>query len=294
MMLNFKIISLLCCVAIVSVGFASWIITGVTIDNNATTGNFTAYSSTDNGITITDGDTPWISGLDENFVNGSQAAATGSVVFGKSATPATGTEWLKASGAMLEDSLRLSYTFTVSGTASFDLNFKIIDYVGATFTPGTTASSGKLKALVDSGAIALPTLTLYKGTVTEQTKTNASASSLTDGYVFNDLSGAGTYILIIEYKWGTACGNTNLNPFDYFNDLAFDATEYSQGNPISYKDSISDTGAIAAGTTYGVANQAANALLNDVYRAFEGATEDNAVDNDDLKFALYITGTVNS
>ena len=34
MMLNFKIISLLCCVAIVSVGFASWIITGVTIDNN--------------------------------------------------------------------------------------------------------------------------------------------------------------------------------------------------------------------------------------------------------------------
>ena len=288
-MLNFKIISLLCCVAIVSVGFASWIITGVNIDNSTPAGNFTAYDSTDQNIDVAF--VKWYNNVNATNSSGTEVAlATGAtVLFGKPATPASfGNPWLTMQGIENEQ-LKIALHFTVTNTtgAAYYLEFNISDYITNINTPVSYLSD-----LIDSKAIAEPTVYLYASSMGggDPIATKAG-SSFASGYTYEFAKDdtpsldAVNYYLVIEFKWGTAGGNSSMkNPYDYYNTLGYSATV------AGYAPLFNPTSGVKYGedqTPLTVANRVAKAVLNDVFHAMKGPSNETT---DDLKFGLVVTG----
>lgn len=209
--LGIKIASILSAVAILSVGFASWLIVSAPQDQQFTTGSFTVETVEMKSATI------------------SQITATdNTVVFGKGTAPSgegvTNHGWLKAPSIGEED-LNSSFTFTLASkdgqeTSALNLN-EVLDKLTIVLT---VPEAYKTAAAATPSVLGAPTLT-YSYTPTGGTEQTGTANTLTDGTVTLeiDLDNANVnsinVTLNISFAWGAKTGGAN--PFTYYNAQAY-------------------------------------------------------------------------
>lgn len=219
--LSIKIAAILSCLAIVSVGFASWWIINYPGTKEFKTGSFTVYS------------------VDEKNIEFSDITAVGSanVVFGKPASPNQTTKWLgttKVDNESLTAVLKLDVTLTSKESDALNDYLKTIDvkYVG-----------GAHDGLVSSNYLAAPVISYRVGGSDSDVTTGFTTASGTTFTIDAPDAKTATIYLKFEFKWGTVTENTN--PYDYFN-----AQEQTDNNPVTNKTekqtALDMLGAIAA------------------------------------------------
>ena len=190
--LGMKIVGILSCLAIVSVGFAAWWIIKYPDPQSYESGSFTVYAVDEKEIQFT----------------GITIQGNAEIVFGAPATP--GTEGWLGYTDMDEENLTAIVKFTVSMGDANDQLSKYLDGINVTFDPGDAFE------LVDATYLAAPKIYYQMdGTAGEWTE-------LTDGLVPAPNKDVADVYLKFEFGWGTATeGN---NPYNYFNEKEVDAT----------------------------------------------------------------------
>ena len=206
--LGIKIASILSCLALVSIGFASWWIVQVKNDNGTKEGSFTVYEVKDKDILI------------DNVV-----LENSTIIFGTSPDPVTPV-WLLAntSGAdqMTTQSLVATLTFKVS-TTEINLS-EITGGVTVKFTPDANSKSA-FDAAIDAGYIAAPVITA-----------SYDAGSGAQGIAATQITNNGTYAkgdvivtlpaealattsvnVTVTFTFGWGDMTDGKNPYDYFN-----------------------------------------------------------------------------
>ncbi len=214
--LGLKIASILSCLALVSMGFASWWIININNTGGAKTGSFTVYDVTEKNVTVT------VDGWSGDSAN---------IVFGASTkNPATTATWLvKNDKAMDDESLSATLTFTV--TSDTNLN-ELIQPVSVTFVPNE-ATKNAFDDAIDYGYIAAPVVTasytvndeggasgdIYSDEETQNKKFTYNQE--TEGGLTIALPDAAmaaksvTVTMTFTFNWGSMTGG--VNPYDYFN-----------------------------------------------------------------------------
>ncbi len=205
--LGIKIISLLACVAIMSVGFASWLIIKMPETTTVDGGSFTVYEVEDK--TVNFGTISW--------VNNKSA-----ITFGKPAGyQAKAGDWLVPQG--LEDE-NLSATFYFDVTVNSGNLSDVVDKL--------TIQLGKNDALntaITSNYVAAPTFKVYLDNTAAATSASGLTATATGTYnqdntsVDVTMSGASAskvrVFVEITFAWGSAFGATSTNPYTYYNAL---------------------------------------------------------------------------
>lgn len=193
--LGVKIASILCCVALTAVGFASWLILKPA-EKIERTGSFEVYTVEENNITITV--TP-----DQNAVP--------TIVWGKSNRQAQSTDWLLASNYDGKTVQQESLTATFNVTVTSD-KVNLVDSINsANVKFDMSAALSAYNAAVANGVIANPTITVDGSPAT---LTNGIAS----GTVTPDANDAKslTFQVVVTFAWGA-----NGNPYTYYNGQAY-------------------------------------------------------------------------
>ena len=198
--LGVKIASILSAVAILSVGFASWLIVSAPENKTYSEGAFTVET-----VAMKTAEFSEITVVD------------GTVVFGKGDDPAeTNYGWLKATNVGADD-LSAQLTFTIStkdenNTSQLQLN-EVLQKVTITLDTPTEFDS------LVGNTLAAPTITYtYSTNVTETTE----AADFTEGKVALDIDLSNVDAISIEvtvditFAWGT-----DGNPFTYYNSLQY-------------------------------------------------------------------------
>ena len=220
--LSMKIISLLSCLALVSMGFASWWI--IKVDTGTTMGSFTTYEVEKKNVKIT------------NFKEGGTALSDSNsdgtyehkseIIFGKPEgyQPEAGA-WLRPNGDHEEQNLSFTYTFDLFAQDATDSSYvdvkDIVDQITLTLTPTT---AGNFKSAISNGYITSPTIS-YKigsttGTGTLNYDSNSGLTTLVidvDGNSAITSETVVTFEVTIAFAWGTAFGSQN--PYTHFNAL---------------------------------------------------------------------------
>ncbi len=179
------ILSVCMVVALVSVGFAAWLITGN--DTTGTTGNFVTHDVTNEYFTV-------------------KAEATdGKIEFGKgSVTTTNETPWFNFDGESNED-LEATFTITVTPDVQDNLN-KILEKNNIKVT--LQAQDSEYDAAVANGIVGYPTIAC--GDTNKATATNlATGVSIT--LTKTELS-SGSTTVTVKFAWGA-----NGNPYTYYN-----------------------------------------------------------------------------
>lgn len=223
--LGMKIIALLSCVALLSMGFASWWI--VKLDTPTTSsGSFTAYDVIEKNI---------------NIGNFSFDKDTSLLSFGYAGTPNPNNKWLQKDPAMGTENLATTFTFDVSVTDN-DTNASesnvnaLINGVTMTITPDTSLKTA-LDNAIDGKVITAPSITYsYTGSDTLASSVVKTASyDKTTGKItlFIDLSKAAddsiTVTIDFSIGWGDAFkdnteGATPENPYKFYNEQTYSDT----------------------------------------------------------------------
>lgn len=211
------ILSVCMVVALVSVGFAAWLITGNHTEEAQ--GQFVTYDVSNQYFKVTV--TPTGTGANEN-----------KIVFGKptASTTTQTTDWFKFDDDVGVQSLSVTFTITIDAD---------VDFVDSTFTPATVLSTNKIKLKLTETPKTPAASTTYnkfdtaKGanyvtaptfTVNSTSKT-ADGSTMTSGYTIelqaNDFTiqtdKNATATVTVTFAWGSAFNGKN--PYEYYNDL---------------------------------------------------------------------------
>ena len=221
--LGMKIASVLACLAIVSVGFASWWIVNYPKPVEHTDGSFEVYAVQTKNIYFKD-----IAWGDEN-----DAATNAMIIFGHSNTTHDTKGWFGyGDGVQPQDlSAELEFTLTVNG----ETNDAIKDYINKVYVDFTPETVNTFKSLITSQYIAAPTLSYsldggntwsapvaYGGT-----ETDAGTGTMTFEILTTNMTTSSQAIKVkFTFDWGehfndTTTGN-NLNPFDFYYGKAYD------------------------------------------------------------------------
>ena len=224
--IGLKIASLLTTIAVVSVGLASWVITAPTI---AATAGGTIQVDTVSTKKVTLAGT-WVSVTEsENAITvGNDLGKNAPVIYyGQPANPTAThswltnndtakenlTAWLKVTATTEGDATvsNLTVTFTASDSAKFN---------GAIAVVPETDTESKIKGKTLIGA---PKFTVWKYDGEKYVKGDMTTYSSTDSKAAVSLTGstAHTYIIKVEFSWGTAFGNENA--YEHFNKEGYDS-----------------------------------------------------------------------
>ena len=212
--LSLQIAAILSCVAIASVGFASWIIVGNS--TQSTNGSITAYTVSESNFSLT-----------------AEGSTTGNIVLGKPASSSVTNPWLVAGSDVAVESL--TATFKVNYTAANEITSgKISVSLSALFGDGesvteeTKKSKGetKLKSLLTNNYIEVVVEMWSSDPISGGTPAD-SATYTTDiteipaiDYTFTESNRTGSVWVKVIFNWGTAfakSGESAQNPYDYFN-----------------------------------------------------------------------------
>lgn len=209
------ILSVCMVVALVSVGFAAWLITGV--DAGKAEGQFTAYEVTNNFFSITVENT------------------TDKVVFGKPSNySANASDWFIPETGVDSESLTATFTITItpaSGTladsdalaALFTANSKT--KVTITIKEQDASSESKFDTAKTANCVVLPKLKIGDASANVDA-TSGTGETLKEGVTFEltqsnftvtDNKATATVTLV--FGWGTFGGSTAQNPYLYYNSL---------------------------------------------------------------------------
>ena len=222
--LGIKIASILSCLALVSIGFASWWVISINKPAAASTGSFTVYEVEEKNVNIT--------------VDGTNGWTGAEIIFGKSTkTPATTPTWLLANDPnMKNQSLSATLKFNVKTDKAEDKIGDFVNKVTVTFdlskeevaVPEAIDADKKMtfaelfKYAMDQGYIAAPKIS---GTYGESG--TISAVSYNGEAVTVEITDLGVQTVDVtvnfEFGWGsmTQKDGANQNPFDYFNTVEY-------------------------------------------------------------------------
>lgn len=215
------ILSVCMVVALVSVGFAAWLITGNDTSDTAT-GNFVTYDVNNEFFKVT------IDPTEATEKSGDTITTYGTdlVIFGKptsAMTTTNATPWFKFDTTDHEQILEASFVVTIDAD---------VDFATGTFEPSTVLDGNSIQVklvgpadydtAVGNGVVAYPTMK-YNSETTTATVANGKTLA-TDGVVLTIPASAfaidtttnnATATVTITYAWGTKFGGTN--PYVYFN-----------------------------------------------------------------------------
>jgi len=185
----------LSCASLVSVGFASWVISQG--DNKEVTGNITVDTVSDQAHVIknAEGGTT----LSVNYGNNAKGAAASSICFGWDDTGVTATPWLLNSDAATVENLDAEIVFYVSNLGASD-TAKVHVTVELT---GTDAQKSAFNSAVTNG---------YVGALT-----NVASFAIASG----DEDQYGRQVTVsLQFAWGSHfnVGSNPVNPYKFYND----------------------------------------------------------------------------
>lgn len=216
------ILSVCMVVALVSVGFAAWLITGHHTEDAQ--GQFVTYNVSNEYFKVTV--TPTGAGANEN-----------KIVFGKPATATVNhtTDWFQFDNDVGNASLSVAFTITIDAD---------VDFVADSFTPATVLGSNKIKLKLTetpktpaasttynkfdtakgAGYVTAPTFKINDDT-DNATVIDSATATMATGYTI-ELSASNfeigadnnaTATVTVTFDWGTAFNGQN--PFTYYNGL---------------------------------------------------------------------------
>lgn len=203
--LGMKIVAILACLALASVGFASWLILQVENPDTMTDGSFTVYS------------------VDTKNVKIEGAAFTGDsakIIFGKKTEGVT-ESWLIAGENVADENLKATLTFNVNlydDDGQLSDAGAIKDYISEvelSFVPtgiDDAITANYITAPVITYSYKDNDNTEHTGTITYDP--NNDAADLSISMVDADKNTVAVTVTI-EFDWGTAFDNQN--PYEYFN-----------------------------------------------------------------------------
>ena len=186
--LGVKIASILCCVALTAVGFASWLILKPA-EKIERTGSFEVYTVDENQLTITV--TP---------------TSNTTIIWGKDGRTAQSSDWLLAQSDVKTQNLTATFEVTVE---SSNLNLDEV-MSGTNVKFDMTNALSAYQAAVTNGVIAMPTVTV-----------NGNAATLTNGVATALVAPTAsvqtmTFNVVVTFAWGA-----NGNPYTYYNGQAY-------------------------------------------------------------------------
>lgn len=188
--LGVKIASILSCLALTAVGFASWLILkpAETVDRS---GSFEVYTVEENNLSITV--TP-----EDNTT----------ITWGKDDRTAQSSDWLIAQSDVKAQNLTATFNVTV---ASDKMNLDEV-ISGTTVQFDMTNALSAYQAAVDNGIIAMPTITV-----------NGQNATLKDGIATASVAPTAgvktmSFTVVVTFAWGA-----NGNPYTYYNGLGYSA-----------------------------------------------------------------------
>lgn len=214
--LGVKIASILSCVAVLSVGFASWLIVNLPTETNDTIGSFEVYEVVDNSVTLAydwgaDGEGDFVKNDqgDDTTTYTEKAQAAAKITFGKPASSSVQNPWLRAGSDVQNEKLTATVKVTIG-------NYNEL-----------TSFSASIDASVFSG------ISTLVGTPTVSYKTTEGTNADTDGTIGvlskDELTAAaGVVVVEFTFSWGTAFGGNN--PYDYYNDQTYSAELGTEAN----------------------------------------------------------------
>lgn len=192
--LGVKIASILSCLALTAVGFASWLIIKPTAPVERF-GAFEVYTVEENDVVIT------------------VAPAEGSVpniVWGK-ATTTNANPWLVAGADVQNQSLSATFTVTVTSTNSGEsAAMNLDDILSAINVEFKFADATDYSAALAAGYVAAPTVKVSENNA----KTWSASNSVTDSVAPTADVTTMTFDVVVTFAWGT-----NGNPYTYYNGL---------------------------------------------------------------------------
>lgn len=204
-------IAILSSAAVVSTGFAAWVISGG--DSKPVTGTITADAVTNSYHTIK-GEIAWGTG-----------EKAGSIAFGAPAKMENTNAWLKNTNNPLTEKLEAVATFTVENVNDGETD--LIESV----TMEETDFEKKYAAISDTAekngyVCALPT---YKKDSTSMTDAGiylTAAERQTDKTV--------TYTMTVKFAWGKYFTKDGaiVNPYIFFNEMTKESTNFSEANKV--------------------------------------------------------------
>ena len=206
--IGLKIASLLTTIAVVSVGLASWIITAPTIAATAG-GTIQVDTVSTNQVTLAG---TWVSVTeDENAISvGNDLTEKPVIYYGQPANPTATYSWLTNDDTAKENlTAWLKVTASVTGTAT-------VSNLTVTFTASNATQFGE----AIGASIGAPKFTVWKQSGENYVKGDTTTYSGTSAAVALAGSDVHTYIVKVEFSWGTNFDGQNA--YEYFN-----ANEYS-------------------------------------------------------------------
>ncbi len=221
--LGMKIASVLACLAIVSVGFASWWIVQLPDPEPVDDGSFTVYSVNTKNIKIENVDFAYITPARNPAVKSSN------IIFGK--TTGVTQRWLLADDDVAEQNLTATFTFDVNlyddyqaGQVNDLGEGAISDYISEItldFLPTGIDSA------IGNGYIAKPVITYSYGTDSTDTVTYEPSDESDTATLHINMEDASsnsvTVTVTVEFNWGATFGGQN--PYVYYNAAGKNPTE---------------------------------------------------------------------
>lgn len=206
----FLVSSILGCTALVSVGFAAWVITGSPAEKTAD-GTIQVDTVDNNIVSFVTASSGWVGADDQLDPNSNK------IVFGGRATK--GGEWLV--NETLEN-LTVTYRFVIE-------NYEALDSVTATIT---ASDSEKYQDAVEAGYVAeLPTIAPIEHGVRGWTAVADQPTQM-------------SYDLEITFKWGEYF--ESKNPMDYYND----GTKTAATDGADAEQKLTELYTLLSGVTY--------------------------------------------
>ena len=206
--LGVKIASILTCVALTAVGFASWLIIKPA-ETKTETGSFTVYTVEENNITIT---------------VAVKEGSNSTIIWGKGAEPQTPTAspWLLTTDVANEN---LSATFTVTVTSTKGTGGNVttgmpLDDIISTINVGfeMVDSENLYSTAMGNGYVSAPTIK-----VKDNTAKTWSSNSASDTLAPTADATTMSFDVVVTFAWGT-----NGNPYTYYNGQAYTETLATQ------------------------------------------------------------------
>ena len=223
--LGVKIASILSCVAVLSVGFASWLIVNIPQPEAVSVGSFEVYEVVDNSVTLAydwgaDGEGDFVKNDqgDDTTTYTEKAQAAAKITFGKPASSSVQNPWLQAGDDVQNEKLTAQVKVTIGHYDQLQ-NFEV------------TLASAAYDGL--GNLVATPTVNYKNAAGT------ANADTDNDGKLsLAELSAdgvKGTVVVEFVFGWGSAFtpageNQTPVNPFLFYNNQEYSATIASDAN----------------------------------------------------------------
>ncbi len=202
--LGIKIASIVACLALTAVGFASWLIIKPA-EPKSELGSFEVYTVEDNDVTIT--------------VTSSENTT---IKFGKPASSSVNNPWLYAGSDVQNEVLTATFNVTVESKAgeeagvdlaeilsNFVVDFEIVDNAGKAYAAATEAGYiGQTTVKIDSAEGA------------------KDAMAVTTKAAFEEGVATQEFVVTVAFAWGgdfiKPDESAPSNPYDYFNSFTYD------------------------------------------------------------------------